>query len=99
MKNFRFITILIIRMFALTCISAQSLNLNDPIPPDPDIRIGKLDNGLTYYIKQNKKPEQRIEMRLAINAGSICETDGQRGWLIFVSICALTERKIFPVIE
>ena len=83
-------------MFALTCISAQSLNLNDPIPPDPDIRIGKLDNGLTYYIKQNKKPEQRIEMRLAINAGSICETDGERGLAHFCEHMCFNGTKNFP---
>ncbi len=66
------------------------------IPPDPDIRIGKLENGLTYYIKQNKKPEQRIELRLAINAGSVCETDGQQGLAHFVEHMCFNGTKNFP---
>jgi zinc protease len=96
MKNFRLITILVIRVFAFTCISAQNQNLNDPIPPDPNIRIGKLDNGLSYYIKQNKKPEQRIELRLAINAGTISETDAEQGLAHFCEQMCLNGTNNFP---
>ncbi|HMG81599.1 MAG TPA: insulinase family protein [Ferruginibacter sp.] len=46
---------------------------------DPKVIIGKLPNGLTYYIRQNKKPEQKVELRLVVNAGSICEDDDQQG--------------------
>ena len=67
-----------------------------PIPPDPNIKIGKLDNGLTYYIKQNKKPEKRMELRLAINAGSICETDGQQGLAHFCEHMCFNGTKNFP---
>src|SRR6185295_17473217 len=54
-------------------------NLTDTLPTDPKIKIGKLENGLTYYIRQNKKPEQKVELRLAVNTGSIMEDDDQQG--------------------
>ncbi|MEO5908609.1 MAG: insulinase family protein, partial [Ginsengibacter sp.] len=54
-------------------------NLKDTLPVDPNVRIGKLSNGLTYYIRQNKKPEQKVELRLAVNAGSILENENQQG--------------------
>jgi zinc protease len=46
---------------------------------DPSVKIGKLDNGFTYYLRQNPKPENRIEFRLAVKAGSILEDDDQQG--------------------
>ncbi|MDI6766961.1 MAG: insulinase family protein [Bacteroidota bacterium] len=57
----------------------QSQELNTPLPIDSNVTIGKLENGLTYYIRYNKKPEQRAELRLAVNAGSILEDDDQKG--------------------
>jgi zinc protease len=59
-------------------IIAQT-NPSDPLPLDPKVKIGKLPNGLTYYIRQNKKPEQKVELRLVVNAGSILEDDDQQG--------------------
>jgi zinc protease len=77
-------------------LSAQTADRDKLIPADPNIRIGKLDNGLTYYIKQNKKPEQRMEMRLAINAGSICENDNQQGLAHFCEHMCFNGTKNFP---
>ena len=54
------------------------------IPADPNVRIGKLENGLTYYIQNNGKPEDKVELRLAINAGSILENEDQQGLAHFV---------------
>jgi zinc protease len=67
--------------FMLSSLFAQDakLDLSKPIPIDTKVRIGKLDNGLMYYIRQNKKPEKRVELRLAVNAGSVLETDLQQG--------------------
>src|SRR5688572_19850488 len=48
-------------------------------PLDPQIKIGKLKNGLTYYVMKHKKPEQRASLWLAVNAGSVQEDDDQRG--------------------
>ena len=60
-------------------IQAQTPDLNSSVPVDPNVKIGKLPNGLTYYIKKNAKPEHRCELRLVVNAGSMMETDNQQG--------------------
>src|SRR5689334_19058236 len=70
--------LLLILFFGIIASFAQ-VNLNDPIPVSPDIRKGKLANGLTYYIRKNSKPEKKVELRLAIKAGSILEADDQQG--------------------
>ena len=46
---------------------------------DPHVTIGKLENGLTYYIRENKKPENRADFRLVVNAGSVLEDEDQQG--------------------
>jgi zinc protease len=96
MKKLRIVLFFFVCESLFTGLDAQIQNLNDPVPPDPDIKIGKLDNGITYYIKYNKKPEQRVELRLAINAGSICETDGQQGLAHFCEHMCFNGTKNFP---
>ncbi|SDG44062.1 MULTISPECIES: pitrilysin family protein [unclassified Duganella] len=59
--------------------AAAAPALSDPVPINPNLKLGKLDNGLTYYIEKNAKPAQRVELRLVINAGSVLEDDDQRG--------------------
>lgn len=54
-------------------------NLNEQLPVDPQVKVGTLPNGLTYYIRHNEKPENKIELRLVVNAGSILEDDDQQG--------------------
>ncbi|MGB9110714.1 MAG: pitrilysin family protein, partial [Telluria sp.] len=54
------------------------------IPTGPEVRTGKLANGLTYYIRQNKQPAHRLELRLVVKAGSILEDDDQLGLAHFV---------------
>jgi len=49
------------------------------VPTGPGVKVGKLSNGLTYYIRQNKVPARRLELRLVVKAGSILEDDDQRG--------------------
>ena len=63
----------------VTFLSFGQLKPTDPLVIDPKVKIGKLDNGLTFYVRQNKKPEQRVELRLVLNAGSINEDDDQQG--------------------
>jgi zinc protease len=96
MKSLRFFLILILSGLLFSGLYAQNFKPDDPIPPDPAIRIGKLENGITYYIKKNSKPEQRIELRLAVNAGSVCETDGQQGLAHFVEHMCFNGTKNFP---
>src|SRR5215207_2562494 len=70
--------LLFVLLFIGFQLSAQ-VNLSEPLPLDPKVKTGKLENGLTYYIRQNKKPEQRVELRLVVNVGSINEDDDQQG--------------------
>ncbi|OQP65170.1 peptidase M16 [Niastella vici] len=60
-------------------LATAQLNMDSKLPVDAKVKIGKLDNGLTYYIRQNKKPEQKVELRLVLNAGSILEDEDQQG--------------------
>ena len=73
----------------------QQLKLNDEIPLDTNILTGKLSNGLRYYIRVNKKPENRAFLRLAVNAGSILENDDQQGLAHFVEHMAFNGSKHF----
>ena len=57
--------------------SAQSLSAK--LPLNPAIHVGKLPNGITYYIRSNGEPAKRVSLRLAVKAGSIDEADDQRG--------------------
>lgn len=77
-------------------ISAQQFKLDSNIPLDPSVRHGKLKNGLTYYIKQNKKPENKVDLRLVINAGSILEDDDQQGLAHFMEHMCFNGTKNFP---
>lgn len=74
MKRF----VLFLMLTALPAI-APAQQLTDTLTVDPNVTIGKLPNGLTYFIRVNKKPEARAELRLAVNAGSVLEDESQRG--------------------
>jgi len=54
------------------------------IPFNPEVKTGTLSNGLKYYIKNNGKPENKVELRLVINAGSILEDEDQLGLAHFM---------------
>lgn len=84
----------LILCFALAAAAAQ-VNLNAPIPTDPNVRIGKLANGLTYYIQKNDKPKNKVELRLAVNAGSILEREDQQGLAHFLEHMAFNGTKDF----
>ena len=76
--------------------SAQSLALSAPMPVDPEITMGKFANGMRYYIRRNKKPEKRAELRLVVKAGSILEDDDQQGLAHLVEHMAFNGTKHFP---
>lgn len=86
-------------LFSAVTIFAQKgndLNLNDPIKADPNVTIGKLDNGMTYYIRRNTYPKDRVEFRLAVNAGSNQENDDQQGLAHFTEHMAFNGIEGFP---
>lgn len=67
-----------------------------PVPVDAQVRVGKLDNGLTYYIRHNEKPEKRVEFHIAQKVGSILEEPQQRGLAHFLEHMAFNGTKNFP---
>ncbi len=66
-------------LLASTWGAQAALNLADPLPIGPQVMVGQLPNGLTYYIQKNNRPEKRLELRLAVKAGSILEDEDQLG--------------------
>ena len=77
-------------------ISLSQFKLTDPIQKDTNVKIGKLSNGLTYYIRKNQVPEKKVELRLAVNAGSVLENDDQRGLAHFMEHMGFNGSKNFP---
>ena len=81
------------------CINFQYALAQDqmpPIPIDKNVRIGKLENGLTYYIRHNSKPENRVEFYIAQKVGSIQEEPAQRGLAHFLEHMCFNGTKNFP---
>jgi zinc protease len=64
--------------------TAAAPSLTTPLPVDSKVKIGTLANGIRYYIRTNKKPETRAELRLVVNAGSVLEDENQLGLAHFI---------------
>ncbi|KWW24944.1 MAG: zinc protease [bacterium F082] len=88
------LTLTLIAMLALsaTMFAQQAM----PVPFDPNVRRGKLENGLTYYIRHNEKPAQRANFYIAQKVGSILENDDQQGLAHFLEHMAFNGTKNFP---
>lgn len=104
----RRVTLLILFLMCITVVSVEGqtavettvssdapMELTDTIPRDPDILVGRFDNGLTYYIKSNQRPENRVELRLVVDAGSVLEDENQRGLAHFVEHMAFNGTEHF----
>jgi zinc protease len=74
----------------------SQINKEQPMPVDPKVKIGRLSNGLTYYIRHNSKPEKRVELRLVVNTGSVLEDDDQLGLAHFMEHMNFNGTKRFP---
>ena len=84
---------------ALLCTALVSMAQQPqmpPIPTDPNVRIGKLENGLTYYIRHNELPEKRADFYIAQKVGSILEEDNQRGLAHFLEHMCFNGTTNFP---
>jgi zinc protease len=68
---------------------------NARLPSDTLVRTGKLSNGLTYYVRRNAEPRARAELRLAVDAGSVLETEAERGYAHFVEHMAFNGTRRF----
>ena len=95
MKMKRILSALVLTIVGTVAMMAQDMSQVPSVPVDPDVRIGKLDNGLTYYIRYNNWPENRAEFYIAQRVGSIQENDDQRGLAHFLEHMAFNGSKHF----
>lgn len=84
----------LILLLVTLMVQAQT-GLDAKLGIDPKVKIGKLSNGLTYYLRKNVEPKNRAELRLVVNAGSILESDQQLGLAHFVEHMAFNGTKNF----
>ena len=84
MRQKRFLSLFLLSFFCLFQLAAQQQELQ-PLPIDPQVRYGKLPNGLTYYIRHNEQPKERADFYIAQNVGSMLEEENQRGLAHFLS--------------
>ena len=88
-------------LFLFAAVAAVSASAQDnpmlrPLPGDPAVKVGKLDNGLTYYIRHNELPKGRAEFYLATNVGAIQETPDQDGLAHFLEHMCFNGTEHFP---
>ena len=83
---------------ALLCAAMMIWAQDAPekLPMDPEVRYGKLENGLTYYIRHNEQPKQRCEFHIAQAVGAILEEDHQNGLAHFLEHMAFNGTQHFP---
>ena len=90
----RIVTVFAALAFGLGLMaSAQQM---PPIPADPNVKIGKLDNGLTYYIRHNEEPKGQANFYIAQKVGSILEDEEQRGLAHFLEHMCFNGTEHFP---
>ncbi len=87
------LTIIAWLAIALTIAAEQAL------PVDPELRVGRLDNGMTYYIRHNEQPKGRAEFWLVQNTGSLVEEENERGLAHFIEHIAFQGTRNFPNID
>ncbi|KAF0250549.1 MAG: zinc protease [bacterium] len=98
LKKVKIFSLLLLLVMFVKVANAQEIdikNLNQPIPMDYKVKQGVLPNGIKYYIQKNAKPEKRVELRLAVNAGSLQEDDDQLGLAHFVEHMCFNGTKNF----
>ena len=85
-------------LLAVFCgnLSLAQIDKTQVMPVDPKVKIGRLSNGLTYYIRHNGHREKRVELRLVVNAGSVLEDEDQRGLAHFMEHMNFNGTRRFP---
>ena len=94
MIKFRFL--LIIALVQLTLVGFGQIDFNNPAPVDPAVRIGKLPNGITYYIRHNEEPKERASFYIIQNVGALLENDNQNGLAHFLEHMSFNGTQHFP---
>jgi zinc protease len=74
----------------------KPLKTENVFPLDPAINYGKLENGLTYYIRENSAPKDKAYIKMVIKAGSVMEEDHQQGLAHLLEHMAFNGSKNFP---
>ncbi|MCD7914394.1 MAG: insulinase family protein [Tannerellaceae bacterium] len=93
----RILSFFLTSWLCLFCITfAYAQEELQPLPIDPKLRYGKLDNGLTYYIRQNSQIRERADFYIVQNVGSILEEENQRGLAHFLEHMAFDGTENFP---
>lgn len=87
---------LILSLMVVSAVSASQAQQMPPIPVDAKVKIGKLENGLTYYIRENKLPENRANFYIVQRVGSVLEEENQRGLAHFLEHMAFNGTENFP---
>jgi len=95
MRTIKFLFILLAASLVSFATYAQ-VDLSKPVPNDPEIKTGKLDNGLTWFIRKNKEPVKRASFYIIQNVGAILENDDQNGLAHFLEHMALNGTEHFP---
>ena len=80
----------------MTVIMGAFAQTTQPLPLDPNVRMGVLENGLTYYIRHNEEPKERAEFHIAQGVGAILEEDNQNGLAHFLEHMAFNGTQHFP---
>ncbi|MBQ8760995.1 MAG: insulinase family protein [Bacteroidales bacterium] len=86
------LSLLIVVAFGINAFAQMAM----PTPMDPNVRYGKLDNGLTYYIRHNEKPDNRADFYIAQKVGSVLEEENQRGLAHFLEHMAFNGTTNLP---
>jgi zinc protease len=76
-------------------VTAAAQDPAAPLPVDPQVTAGVLPNGIRYFVRRNGRPEQRVELRLVVEAGSVLEDDDQLGLAHFVEHMAFNGTRHF----
>ena len=92
----KFRLLLIIALVQVSWIGFSQVDFNMPVPVDPACRIGRLENGITYYIRHNEEPKDRASFYMIQNVGALLENDDQNGLAHFLEHMAFNGTKHFP---
>ena len=95
-----FIYLFVLAFLFIGCVSStKSLNNELQLQLDSKVKVGILDNGMSYYLRQNSEPENRIILRLVVKVGSNMEDENQRGLAHFIEHLAFNGTENFEKSE
>lgn len=92
----KFNSLLLLMLAMLFALPSAAQKKGEQLPVDPSITIGKLKNGITYYIRHNEKPDNLVNFYIAQKVGSIQEEESQRGLAHFLEHMCFNGTEHFP---